>query len=402
VDYREAGGRDRLDVDVQRRAPPIQPRVLDLLLRTRAAIGLRPLAAPALIFVPLGFALGPRGLGMLPPRALATLDPVVTVALSTLGVFIGLALAPGAPRAPRLFGAASLEACITLVAVGGASVLLMQRWGVPLDASAAIVAAVLGVTASVSSAGDQSHGEGSHVHASRIAELDDGFAVLAGAIAVSAIHAETFAATLSVLTSTVLIGVLAGIAGWLLFERAGSDAERGVFVLGTLALLGGGADYVRGSPLLAGLVAGALWHVLPGHADRIVRDDVSRFQHPLVLLLLLGAGAWADPSVLALWLFAPFVVFRYAGKVFGAWVAQRVVAFGPSPTPSSGEPRLGLADFTAFLLPPGLLGIAVALNLLQVTPSPTATAVLSAVAAGTLVSEILAAFVLAGSDSTTR
>jgi hypothetical protein len=169
-----------------------------------------------------------------------------------------------------------------------------------------------------------------------------------------------------------------------------------------LALIGGGADYVRGSPLLAGLVAGGLWHVLPGHADRIVRDDVSRFQHPLVLLLLVGAGAWAQPSTLALWLLGPFVVFRFVGKVLGAWVAQRVVLSGHTSDLPGEEARLALADFTAYLLPPGLLGIAVALNLLQVSPSPTATAVLSAVGAGTLVSEILAAFVLAGSDSDVR
>ena len=401
MDYRETGGRDRLDIEVQRSAPPIRPRVIDLLRRTRAVLGLRPVTAPALVFVPLGFALGPRGLGVLPHQGGATLDPVVTIALATLGVFIGLALAPGAPRAPRLFGAASLEACVTLVAVGGASVLLMRRWGVPLDASAAIVAAVLGVTASVSSAGDPSSDRGVPTSALRIAELDDGFAVAAGAIAVSAIHGETFASTFSVLVSTVLIGVLAGIAGWLLFERARSDAERGVFVLGTLALVGGGADYVGGSPLLAGLVAGALWHVLPGHADRVVREDVSRFQHPLVLLLLLGAGAWAQPSILALWLLGPFVVFRFAGKVFGAWLAQRVVSRG-SPAGVPGEPRPTLVDFTADLLPPGLLGIAVALNLLQVSPSPTAIAVLSAVAAGTLLSEVLAAFVLAGPEAGAR
>jgi hypothetical protein len=95
------------------------------------------------------------------------------------------------------------------------------------------------------------------------------------------------------------------------------------------------------------------------------------------------------------------VVFRFAGKIFGAWIAQRVVSRG-SPASNPGEPRPTLVDFTAYLLPPGLLGIAVALNLLQVSPSPTATAVLSAVAAGTLLSEVLAAFVLAGPEAGAR
>ena len=401
MDYREAGGLDPLDKQMQRGAPPVRPRALDLLFRTRTALGLRPLAAPALVFVPLGFALGPRGLGLLPPLALATLDPVVTIALAALGVFIGLALAPTAARFPRLFGAASLEACITLVAVGGASLLLMRRWGVPLDASAAIVAAVLGVTASVSSAGGASLDPEAPASATRIADLDDGFAVVVGAVAVAAVHDSALASTASGVVTTVLIGVLGGAAGWLLFERARGDAERGVFVLGTLALLGGGADYVRGSPLLSGLVAGALWHVLPGRADHVVRDDVSRFQHPLVLLLLVAAGAWAQPSVLALWLLGPFVVFRFVGKVLGAWVAQALSRQGTDARATRPSRPIAVGDFAAHLLPPGLLGIAVALNLLQVSPSPTATAVLTAVAAGTLVSEVLAAFVLAGPQSGT-
>jgi hypothetical protein len=383
VDYREAGGLDPLDAHVPR--PAVRLAALDVLFRTRASLGLRPLAAPALVFVPLGFVLGPSGLGWLATSSSALLHPAVTVALATLGVFIGLAFTPEGRRDHRLLAAASVEALIAFVAVAGASAVLFTRWGAPLDSGALVVAAVLGAAASVSSGGGaHASGDATHATATRIADLDDVFAVAAGALAVAAVHDDGGSGLFALVVTTTIVGALGGVAGWLLFERARSDAERGVFVLGTLALLGGAADYVRCSPMLAGLVAGWLWRVLPGRADRIIGDDVSRFQHPLVLLLLVAAGAWTVVDQLSLWLLAPFVVFRFAGKVLGARIGAALV------------PGLAFPDLASYLLAPGLIGIAVALNLLQVSPSATATAVLSAVAMGTLLCEVLAAFVLAG------
>src|SRR6185436_11308127 len=94
----------------------------------------------------------------------------------------------------------------------------------------------------------------------------------------------------------VVLGLVVGVIGWLLFDRAESGAERVVFVLGTLALAGGAAAYLGVSPLAAGLVAGLFWATTRGRADRIVTNDVQRVQHPLIVLLLLTAGARWAPS----------------------------------------------------------------------------------------------------------
>ena len=67
-------------------------------------------------------------------------------------------------------------------------------------------------------------------------------------------------------------------------------------MLGALALAGGAAAYLRVSPLAVGLVAGVFWTVAPGRADRIVQDDLRKVQHPLVVLLLVTAGALWVPS----------------------------------------------------------------------------------------------------------
>ena len=86
---------------------------------------------------------------------------------------------------------------------------------------------------------------------------------------------------------------------------------------------------------------------------------------------------------LAVWLLAPFVVFRLTGKMIGAWAAARVLP-------------VGAGDLAAYLMPPGLLGIALAINFLDVSATPTAVAVATAVALGTLASEALAVCCAAG------
>jgi hypothetical protein len=385
MDYRETGGADSLDVNLRGAAAPVRLRPVDFLLRTRAALGLQPITAPAVLFVPLGFALGPQALGLLPRNALTHLDPVITLALAALGIFIGLGLEARDATARRLLAAASAESCITIAVVAGATLFLLGEWGLRVDMAAGLVAAVLGVAASTSSAGAPEHaGSETHRLAGRVADLDDGLSVLAGAIVVAAVGAAGVEEALRTIAQTLAVGLLGGIAGWLLFERAHSPAERAVFVGGTLALIGGSAQYVHGSPLLGGMIAGLCWKLFPGHADRIIRNDVSRFQHPLVILLLVTAGAFVEFSALAIWLLAPYIVFRLTGKVLGAFVASRLV------------PPLRTADLAAYLLPPGLLGIGLALNFLQVSSTALASAVVSAAALGTLASELLALLVWHG------
>ncbi len=379
---RETGSRDPIDLGLGGAAPPERSRAIEALLRTRAALGLEPLTAPALVFVPIGVLLGPHGLGIVTPLLIGRLEPVLAVALATLGVFVGMALDVRTRLRRRLLLAASIESVITMTVLGGALIFLMYRWALPTDTDVALIACMLAVAAAVSAAGVTGDTAGATERlATGVADLDDAGALVAGAAVTAAIASQSPADALRIVLFTAIAGLLAGVAGWLLFERARSEAERGVFVLGSLALLGGAADYMQCSPLLAGMVAGLSWTLLPGRADRIVREDVGRFQHPLVLLLLISAGALITVTPLAIWLLAPFVVFRLTGKMIGAWAAARVLP-------------VGAGDLAAYLMPPGLLGIALAINFLDVSATPTAVAVTTAVALGTLASEALAVFAL--------
>lgn len=377
---------DPLDSEVALAGAP-SLSLLDVLLRRRAALGMPPTMPPAILFLPIGFALGPLGLNFLSTPALGHLDPVISVALAVLGVFIGLARDVREPGQGRLLAAAAIEASVTILVVSLATFWLLRSWALPLETSVVFVALMLGICAAASSAtsavASQQSPHPVHRIASRIANLDDWIPVIAGGCALATVRAPDTVEALKFLGLTCLLGVLLATAGWLLFERASGAAERGVYVVGILVVLGGGAAYLRLSPLLAGAIAGMFWRLTPGGADRVVREDLHKIQHPLIVILLLVAGASLTRDWMAVWLLAAYVVARIAGKLSGGWLASRALVRNVSPI-----------DLGAYLIPPGLVGIAFALNVLQISGGRTGAAVLTAAAVGSLVSEVIALAVL--------
>jgi hypothetical protein len=301
---------------------------------------------------------------------------VVSVALATLGVFIGIAAGEESRKVRRLFAASTAEAAITIAIVAGAVYSLLRNWNVPLELPAELVALALGICAAASAAPFVERGvDSAREVAARVADLDDVLPiVLGGAVIVMATgHGPALGRT----ALTVLLGMAIALSGWLLFERRQDEAERGLFVLGSLALLGGTAAYLDLSPILTGLCAGWLWVLAPGRTNVVVAQELHKVQHPLVVLLLITAGAGLEVSTVGIWLFAPYVAFRLAGKLIGGWTASRIAA-GVAPS-----------DLGAYLIPPGVIGIAFALNIGQVVPAG-ADPLIFAVALGAVVSEILA------------
>jgi hypothetical protein len=376
---RELGGPDPLD----RRIGLAQPRPLGRLLsllRTRSALGLAPSPTPAIIFLPLGALLGPRALGLLSSDLLADLDGVVTIGLTVLGMLVGVALGRDIRTAPRLFAAASLESAITIAAVAAATLYFVQQTGLPVEPPLLVVALAMGLCASASSATSADpDSEPAAATGTRVADLDDVLPIaLASCVLLPA--ASGTQAWLLVL-APIGVGLVVGAIGWLLFDRADSGGERVVFVLGTLGLAGGAAAYLNVSPLEAGLVAGLCWTLAPGRADRIAEVDLGKVQHPLIVILLVIAGALWVPSNAALWLLAPYLLFRLAGKVAGAWASASLADTRP-------------ADLAAYLMPPGVLAIAFALNFRQLLPESTGEMLVSTVCLGTAAFELFALFVL--------
>jgi hypothetical protein len=354
-----------------------------LTLPRRLALGFSPSQTPGLLFVAVGVVLGPTVTGAISGNVLAQLDPVVSMALGVLGVFIGAGFASTSHKTPSLIGALG-QAAITFVGVTATMAFLLDRWQLPLPVSVIVAAIALGLCSAASAAIYPIHGRSPQMSdAATLADLDDLPIILAACVIVP------FLAAVPSVVTTVAVSITGAIvvsaAGVLLLSSAESQPERGVVITGTALLLGGTAAYVNASPLLTGLLAGILWTRLAPTAG-VIGTEMRRLQHPLLALLLITAGATIQWSWALLWLTAPLVLVRLAGKTLGGLIFARVA-------------NLPAGLVSAVLLPPGILGVALALNIQQVVGGGD-TWLVSAVTVGTMASELVARLVLSSDDLT--
>jgi hypothetical protein len=342
----------------------------------RPAMGVRPTAAPTFLYVLLGAALGPAGLKLLSHSVLADIQVVPWVALAVMGVFVGLGLAGAASRVgASAFAAGGAIAVVTVAMVTVGVFLLVVHAGIHPPGHLGAASVAIGLCASVSAAIPTSlSGSGELRRAAVLADLDDVPLVVVGTAVIAALGGGSVAWRLG---ATIASGGALGLAGWLLFERA-SDAERGLFVTGTMLLLAGAAAYLGTSPLLSGCVAAIVWVRAPGATDRITAHDLRVLQHPLMALLLIVAGAMVQWTVLVLWVAAYVVVLRLAAKLLASVAVSGVATVSP-------------ALLATVLLQPGVMGIALAVNIALVAGADYAW-VVSAVTASAIASEALAAF----------
>jgi hypothetical protein len=99
-------------------------------------------------------------------------------------------------------------------------------------------------------------------------------------------------------------------------------------------------------------------------------------QHPLVVLLLLISGARAGFSLLLVAPAAVYVVLRVLAKLSGGWLVRWIV--GPEL-----PPHLGM-----YLLSPGVIGAAFALNA-ELVGAGAAGSVLTIVVAASIATDLL-------------
>jgi hypothetical protein len=351
----------------------------------RLSIGLSPTPRLGLILLPLGLALGPRGLDLLSNRVLAALDPAVSAALAALGVLIGLQFDTRRRRQWRLAGVASLGVLLTTILVGGG--LLLTQALVP----GAVVwpwsfALLLGACAAPSSSASDAAEAELRPPVSQIADLDDVASIVLGFAALAWMNLDSGWLALSVATQTTVIAGMIAAAGVLLVSQTSSESEQRVFVIGTILLLAGAAAHLQLSELFTGMVAGIVLRRFHAIASLRFERDLRYLQHPLVALLFGVAGARfaAAPGWLAL--VVVYVAFRSAGKMFGGRLGARWIA---------GVPR----DAGVLLLAPGVVGVALALNASRFhSDSLHSTLLFAIVVAGSIVSEVLS-LVVARKDS---
>ena len=343
----------------------------------RLALGLSPTPRPGLVLLLVGMALGPHGIGVLSTSVAAALDPAVSVALAALGAIVGLDLHVRRPGDARLFGAASVEAAATILVVAAGVIIVHALSTVP-EPAPWLLALMLGICAAPSSTAADTADKSYHVLASRLGDLDDVLPIVLGVTAVAWTRSGTALAVAGLIGQGGVIALAIAFATGLLMTQAPSESEQRVFAIGALLLLGGAAAHLSLSALFMGLLAGVFWNVTGTPARDRIERDMRYLQHPLVVLLLVVAGSRLDLSTRWWGLVLAYIVLRIIGKLIGSRLAGRVAG------------RELPHDVGFSLSAPGVVGIAIALNVLQAGEGsvPGAT-MFSIVIAGSLGSDLL-------------
>jgi hypothetical protein len=209
-------------------------------------------------------------------------------------------------------------------------------------------------------------------------DLDGLLPVAIGAVVLAFIHSFSVLASLGLIIQATILALLISTTAWLLLSDSSPSTEQRVFSIAALLLIGGIADHLSLSALAGGLVAGLFWGSVGGVARDCIERDVRYLRHPLVVLMLLAAGAKTTFSGWILMFAAAYLLLRLAGKLLGARLARSAPGV---PIPDSVGPAL---------LPPGVFGIAFALDATSMMES-VATVILAAVVLGSIGSQLLAA-----------
>jgi hypothetical protein len=334
-------------------------------------------SAPVGLLLTAGIALGPQGMNLLSPAMLTLLDPVVPVALAAFGVIVGLSVRDRRIDDGRMLGAASLAAAVTMFVVSaGLGVVALTAMSSISEPFWTLILTV-GICAASSltlSSGDSLEPRSV---AARVIELGVLLPIVAGGLILAWLRGGSVIGASVAVAQASLITMALAAAAWLLLTRASSETEERVFAVSALLLVGGAAAALSLSALFGGLIAGVFWRYAGRHPRETVGRDVLFVQHPLLVLVLLVAGARADLSPATLALGAGYVGLRAAGRLAAGATARRIIGV-------TAPLDLGL-----HLLPPGVFGVGLALNGVSVLGTDAAM-LLAVVVAGTIGSELLA------------
>lgn len=368
---------DPIDLQLHRLgAAPVHARALPW--HVRLGISLSSGFPPVVLLLLVGAAMGPQALALLTPGVLSALDPAIPVALGVLGAHVGLNVSlTRSGLGARLLMGATLESFVTGVLVSAGMLWLLAPDLSAPTVHAWLIALTAGVCASMSAALPEADA-GLTTPATELQTTDVIVPTIVGGLVLAWIREGSMLDALLILLQATAIALVVALAAWLLLSRASSDTELRIFGVSSLLLIGGLADYLSLSALLSGLAAGTFWRIAGGEAGQSIRRDVVYLRHPLVVLLLVLAGARLGQPAGGLTIVAVYMLLRTVGKLCGGWLARRVA-------------RAGLSDDLGLsLVSPGVFGVAFAMNVVR-SAGPQSEALLAIVILGTIGSQLIAA-----------
>ena len=303
----------------------------------------------------LGILLGPQVSGVLSEEALRAFTPFMTLSLGWMGAMVGMRLY--LPALVRLRGVfyrvAFVQSLITLSVVTGSSIVILQWLFNVSTAYALVPSLVLGAVATGSAADAielvvrRQGRESLVVRQLEVAVwMDSVIAIVTLALVLSLSHVPAPQLARSpTAVEWAVISVTIGVVGGALFHLfLGEERDEDrlfISLAGAIVLMTGAATYLRLSPLLPGLLLGAILVNTSRNRTEIMRALTS-VERPLYFVLLLCGGAIWTPSTNA-WVLPVglFLVMRGLAKVGGARLAARFNGMLPILGPNWGRALLG-------------------------------------------------------------
>jgi hypothetical protein len=366
-------------------------------------------------FAVLGFFIGPNFVfDFVSQKTLDSVEPLFSTLIGLLGFTLGFREQPARRHLENIIvGYASAAFVLLSVAL---AVIPALQWAVPIDERldafvvhfevfrwddyfAAIhfasthlwVALGIGAAAAIASPLAIEGLLGESLARGRIALLIDDCARASQNLAIFVLGfvfatARATSAT-SVIPLTIVEWALAasalGIVSGLLFSLfLGKESQPAKIVLATIGLVtftAGTAAALGLSPIFVSLLAALTAASTSNHAAAI-REQVTRLQHPLFVLVAVFAGMLWAPSSPSVWIFPIlYVVVRYVARTFWTRSFDKLLLEPPTALPNIGHA----------LLSQGALSAAIAINFSQRFPAFSAI-LLTTILCGSLLFDLIA------------
>ncbi len=343
-------------------------------------------------YLALGALVGPIGLNFVDQASLDHLQPLVSLLLGLLGFDVGLMLRSRMGDTSTL--PARLLATAVVIGLVGGGIFAAVTLGFPeaaldLRISASATLGLAAAVASVSGIERMAAGlnAGGWVTQSLVsfALIGEVLAILGFGVVSAGVRAENVAirwlgelTTTEWLASSAAVGLVCGLLFTAFIGRETASPRIFLATVGSVIFTSGMASGLGVSPLFVNLIAGATVALLSSRAQFLV-GVVHKLEHPVLVVLLVLAGAMWSPAPLWLWGLVPlYVVLRFVGIRVGSALALTTLTERP---PARG--------FGSGLMAPGAVSVAIAINLAQLQPSLAPT-ILTTLLVAFVVQEVLA------------
>lgn len=298
--------------------------------------GIKVLTQTGTLFIAIGWAAGPHGLGLVRAAQVDAMHPVLVLCIGWIGFLYGCHFEwRRVRRVPRGYIKASLSEALVVMVVIAAVSWVAVPWlfaGIGTGQLLGMVGALTLCGAGTAPAGVFLLARNKHIsrHDIRALQLLTAFDELPSVLGLAILlawapHPLDSVPPIGLLALQVGLGVVVGIAAHLVFPSGVDARDRSVVLIGVAGLAAGAADVLVVSPLFVSLIAGVVFMNVSQRGEAAF-GVMSAPAHTLFAVFLMVAGSMMQFSLHGALLLAAvaYVLVRAVGKIVGAELSHRL------------------------------------------------------------------------------